>query len=485
MFGGLDNIVATTNYNEIMDKFNEIEKNQNEANRFQTINRKLLNTQLNDEDLIKTNDVFNAQGDYQKTKSYKDWQVMFPKEGQMQMSYQDFLTKNKDNYTDDYGLAFTTNKTPLSADEITAKRFQKAGLNPNDIMFYSDYLKRKGDIPVDFNKDLTSLLANSMYGLHSRGSEGDRLLNLATQRAAGLMQKAPKPIEWGIYTDGNKNVWQYDKNNPENRKLMTKYDEKPKDDKSKLGMIKSIDFKIDEEKDTEGNPTGKYFYYIPSEKDGQIVWEKTSLDATKKEYDSYMSQFEIDNSTGNPRRRTSGRTRSHSSVSFELPKTPEAMKNVTVEDVSKMTISQLHTITSDTYRKLISEDVYNAAKERLRGGNTDNLDNTDITANNNPYFEEVDGKTKYKEGSILSDKVQKISEKIMNKKEKMIDLQRQRQEVANEFVTFKKAFNSGKFKPEELNKSVMKYITDLENAGYDEEIIQEANDLFEKFKKEL
>lgn len=473
MFGGLENIIATTNFNDIMDKFEEIEKKENEYNRFSTINRKLFGVNLGDDELVRKEETFNPSADYQNYKSYADWQKMaslYPKEGMIQpQAYQDFIKQNKGIYEDEYKGLYTSNEIPLTKDELTAKRFEKAGLSPEDVMFYNEYLKKKGDVPVDFNRDLTNLLTSNLYGLQSRGSRGNSLVDLAMRRATGLMRKEPKPVEWGIFTDGNKNVWQYDKNNPSNRVLITEFKEKPSRDATREQLIKSIGFKIEENKDESGNPLGTFSYYIPTENG----WEKTTLDATKDEFDKYMDKlntYEDKLSIKGNYGSTSSRKKGRKTVGFTLPKMPEDFKNISVDDVSKMTLSQLNSITSSENRKLISEDVYKAAKDRLRGGNRDELES---------------GTENITDEGYLSSKTKQISEKIMSKKDKMDDLQKQREEVAGEFVIFKKAFSGKKYKLEDLNKSVLNYLDALEKAGYDEEVIKEAWELFDSFKAGL
>lgn len=213
LYGNTNDLIVKSRFGDIMSEFSAYEKQKAEYDRYNSIADKIATVNLGDEDYynvdkskainydddkFKQSKAFTSYND-QLTQDYLKNNPDDPNGEKMNLTFtgEDFtkyLEQNPDylNEVNSNYLTDVENKRLKNKDELTNHIYTKAGLQPEDIDFYSNY---KPLNPSEFNSKLSNLVFDEYNNLTSTGSYQDRYAK-ALQNKASLTGIVPQKVDY-------------------------------------------------------------------------------------------------------------------------------------------------------------------------------------------------------------------------------------------------------------------------------------------------
>lgn len=346
VFGNLENLIAKNNYTDALRVLkNKYEEPYNKEQRYRKVLDSLRSVSLVDNDYYNTTKGIDYDNpEILKSNAYQQYldKYLTPyrekldkpqAEGQTtppQLTFEQYIAQDPVLQNEITSKFLKENKELLSDEDITNLKFQKAGLNPDDIEFFKSY---KPINVGEHNKRLSSLLLDNYPYLISSGSSGDSYAKLFGSALQDFSLPELKNRNYEIRVDEKSgNVLFID---PETGSVIKKPYMIPSEQKEK----KPFSFGSEEEIIAYTTEDGQIRYGIfkpnPSKSDGgNKGWEYTGVDATPNQVEEFTK-------TGifAPKRRSYNR-RVRTGPAFNVDKlTKDEIGGITANDIRKMSVA--------------------------------------------------------------------------------------------------------------------------------------------------
>lgn len=365
LIGNISDITRYNNYVEAADKLREFKDRYDRMNKVNSIKRKLMQTdssllpQYSEEEKPVINNTWleylPADQYPDEVKNWADYVDMIKDDKTKTIpGLDEYLTTLgiKEDFAKRYPQSFTNVKQqiPLTQDELEQKYYEMAGLTPEDVAFYKQYMNENLD---EHNRGLKQFITDVAGGLRSMGSAGDMYLQALTGQSGMLQIPEIQPTKYTVIHDvKNGNLIYINPLDPNDRKIV-KYantDKLPTDE----------DWEIFE--DADGNPYwGERVF-----KDGKWKIEKRD-DLNKKESEDYEIYKQKRDKTGVYQYKKTGRGRfGTGSKGVDYSKWEQSkFGEITSADLDKMKPYDL--INLQKYQFFLNEDVRDKLVDILTG----------------------------------------------------------------------------------------------------------------------
>lgn len=336
LYGNIDNLIVSKNFNEALPKIAELHKTEQEHAKWKNLKNTLDQTQIGDEELFNTEKKVNYEDPlikesdaYKKYDEYRNGilqdylkpvddvppgqvnaagEVTPPVNPPNVLTFQDYI-KNDPVLSAEINSKFTTEeKKARDLDEVKKLLYKKAKFSDEDINFYNTY---KPPFAEEYNKSLAQRVYENTPALTSRGSLKDSLAQNFAQRVMGNALTDPVEKKKNVqFHDGK--MYTFDENN---NLLSTESTGKEK----KFSL--SNDAEMIGFTDDAGNMQYGFFEPDPTANDfGNLGWKFTGVLATQDQIDEKNDTGKYAKKTGTGRsrsyrRKTSGTTDDNSGES--------------------------------------------------------------------------------------------------------------------------------------------------------------------------
>jgi hypothetical protein len=225
--GNVNDILVTNNYGKAQKHIEDIRQKQDKVKKFTVYNYALNNTNLAPEDYYKTDKGFELNEGYETSKAYQDYVKAIDENNKTTgnikapdpTEFKSFVTQKPEYYEELYKNGqLKQNKVPLTTDELKLKMYEKAGIKPEDIGWFSE-MSNTFD-PNAENRRLNELIINKTPQLTSiYGKLGDKYAQLFAREVSQYLNQPQnfenplsksKPSEWELTENNGKYYWTTD-----------------------------------------------------------------------------------------------------------------------------------------------------------------------------------------------------------------------------------------------------------------------------------